>query len=56
LPHCAAGIAAARGRCNGLLVTGIRVKVAKDIANNFGVDFETSEFELDRLDNLVEDH
>jgi hypothetical protein len=59
LPHSAARIAAARLRCNELLVARIRVKAAavkEDIAKNLVVDFETSELERGQLDNLVEDH
>jgi hypothetical protein len=56
LPHSVARIAAVRGRCNELLVAGIQVKAAKDIAKNSVVDFETSVFEKDRWDNLVESH
>ena len=59
MPHSVARIAAARLRCNELLVARIQVKAAaveEDIAKNLVVDFETSELEQGQSDNLVEDH
>lgn len=61
MPQIVVKIAAARQRYSELMVIGIQAEAAiagdiASIANSLVVDFETLGFELDRLDNLVEDH